>query len=276
MPRSEIRRLTEGDTPFYEPGLKEMLKANRDAGRISFTTDIAVAVKQNCAFYFIAVGTPARRGDGLDYDEEWYDEVTAAGSAVEREGEVRGLVAPQDDGLRLLVAVGAEGHDVFSERQVLEGGRREAELLAVEQELRRIGARDVDGERAHFAVEDAFDQRRDDLLDVREVALYGGVADLADETALGEIEHADREQVHVLGGLHRQLLSPGDIMASLYELVTGIGSVPPEVMALTATAPQHEQVGPTSQAAMAALPVGWASVAFRPRFLMSAQQRGWR
>ena len=60
----KIRRLTEGEAPFYEPGLMDMLKANRDAGRISFTTDIADAVAQSCAFYFIAVGTPAHLEDG--------------------------------------------------------------------------------------------------------------------------------------------------------------------------------------------------------------------
>ena len=46
----KIRQLSAGEVPFYEPGLKDMLKANRDAGRISFTTDIAAAVKQNCDF----------------------------------------------------------------------------------------------------------------------------------------------------------------------------------------------------------------------------------
>ena len=43
--------------PFYEPGLEEIVTRNLEDRRLSFTTDIAAAVKQS-EIIFIAVGTP--------------------------------------------------------------------------------------------------------------------------------------------------------------------------------------------------------------------------
>src|SRR5438046_10446159 len=54
----KIERLTRGDSPIYEPGLEQLIKKNLQAGRLSFTTDIASAIKQSLVV-FIAVGTPA-------------------------------------------------------------------------------------------------------------------------------------------------------------------------------------------------------------------------
>ncbi|MEO9463684.1 MAG: UDP-glucose/GDP-mannose dehydrogenase family protein [Marinomonas sp.] len=61
--QSKIDRLHEGEMPIYEPGLAELVGANVDAGRLSFTTDLAEGIKDATAI-FIAVGTPSRRGDG--------------------------------------------------------------------------------------------------------------------------------------------------------------------------------------------------------------------
>jgi UDPglucose 6-dehydrogenase len=49
--------------PIWEPGLEALVKANVERHRLSFTTDLAEGVKGAEAI-FIAVGTPARRGDG--------------------------------------------------------------------------------------------------------------------------------------------------------------------------------------------------------------------
>jgi UDPglucose 6-dehydrogenase len=49
--------------PIYEPGLADLVTANQAAGRLAFTTDLAEAMADARAA-FIAVGTPARRGDG--------------------------------------------------------------------------------------------------------------------------------------------------------------------------------------------------------------------
>ncbi len=59
----KIRQLEQGMVPIYEPGLDELLERNIAGGRLSFTTELAGAVDGADAV-FIAVGTPARRGDG--------------------------------------------------------------------------------------------------------------------------------------------------------------------------------------------------------------------
>ena len=53
-----IESLEKGEVPFFEPGLKEMVLANRKAGRLAFTTDGASAVRTG-DIIFIAVGTPS-------------------------------------------------------------------------------------------------------------------------------------------------------------------------------------------------------------------------
>ncbi len=60
---AKIARLNRGETPIYEPGLGAMMEKNVAAGRLSFTTDLAAAVK-GAEAVFIAVGTPTRRGEG--------------------------------------------------------------------------------------------------------------------------------------------------------------------------------------------------------------------
>jgi UDPglucose 6-dehydrogenase len=60
---SKIDGLNAGVMPIWEPGLEAIVKANAERGRLTFTTDLASAVEIAEAV-FIAVGTPARRGDG--------------------------------------------------------------------------------------------------------------------------------------------------------------------------------------------------------------------
>ena len=61
--QSKIDRLHQGVMPIYEPGLDALVANNVEAGRLSFTTDLAEGIKGASAI-FIAVGTPSRRGDG--------------------------------------------------------------------------------------------------------------------------------------------------------------------------------------------------------------------
>jgi UDPglucose 6-dehydrogenase len=60
---AKINGLNAGVMPIWEPGLEALVKANAERGRLTFTTDLARCVKDAEAV-FIAVGTPARRGDG--------------------------------------------------------------------------------------------------------------------------------------------------------------------------------------------------------------------
>ena len=59
----KIARLRRGQIPIYEPGLDRLVADNMRAGRLEFGTNLADAVARADAV-FIAVGTPARRGDG--------------------------------------------------------------------------------------------------------------------------------------------------------------------------------------------------------------------
>ena len=59
----KIEMLERGEVPIYEPGLDTLMARNVEAGRLSFTMDLARAVAGADAV-FIAVGTPTRRGDG--------------------------------------------------------------------------------------------------------------------------------------------------------------------------------------------------------------------
>jgi len=60
---AKIERLRKGEIPIFEPGLETLVASNAESGRLSFTTELAPALKDADAV-FIAVGTPSRRGDG--------------------------------------------------------------------------------------------------------------------------------------------------------------------------------------------------------------------
>jgi UDPglucose 6-dehydrogenase len=60
---AKIDGLNAGRLPIWEPGLEAIVKANAERGRLTFTASLPEGVKDAEAV-FIAVGTPARRGDG--------------------------------------------------------------------------------------------------------------------------------------------------------------------------------------------------------------------
>ena len=60
---AKLDMLRAGQVPIYEPGLQELMARNMESGRLHFSSDLPAAVSEADAV-FIAVGTPARRGDG--------------------------------------------------------------------------------------------------------------------------------------------------------------------------------------------------------------------
>jgi UDPglucose 6-dehydrogenase len=61
----KIARLQRNEIPIYEPGLEPMVKRNQDEGRLTFTTDLASAVRSSRVI-LIAVGTPPGEDGSAD------------------------------------------------------------------------------------------------------------------------------------------------------------------------------------------------------------------
>src|SRR5216683_753468 len=70
--------LEAGEIPIYEPGLLEVVKRNRAAGRLHFTTDVERAVRFGTV-QCIAVGTPPGEDGSADLQH-----VLAAARAIGR------------------------------------------------------------------------------------------------------------------------------------------------------------------------------------------------
>jgi UDPglucose 6-dehydrogenase len=63
-----IERLRAGDVPIHEPGLDELLR--RNAERLTFTLDVAEAVR-DADFLYVAVGTPPTYSGDADLSAVW-------------------------------------------------------------------------------------------------------------------------------------------------------------------------------------------------------------
>jgi UDPglucose 6-dehydrogenase len=61
----KIQTLESGEIPIYEPGLLDMVRRNRAAGRLHFTTEVDKAVAWG-TLQFIAVGTPPGEDGSAD------------------------------------------------------------------------------------------------------------------------------------------------------------------------------------------------------------------
>ncbi len=61
--QEKISNLNKDIVPIYEPGLENLIKKNKSAGRLTFSNDIDGNISKS-DIVFIAVGTPSRRGDG--------------------------------------------------------------------------------------------------------------------------------------------------------------------------------------------------------------------
>ena len=73
-----IAALAAGETPFFEPGLRELLASSLATGRLTFTTDLSQVA--GSAVHFLAVGTP-QVDDGYAADLTFVD--AAIGSLIQ-------------------------------------------------------------------------------------------------------------------------------------------------------------------------------------------------
>ena len=76
----KLAKLEQGIIPIYEPGLEELIKVNVAENRLSFTSDLDMAVKKSLVC-FIAVGTP--QGEDGSADLQYvYDVAKSIGKAL--------------------------------------------------------------------------------------------------------------------------------------------------------------------------------------------------
>ncbi len=68
--QTKIEALNRGEIPIYEPGLAEMVEHNASAQRLTFTTDLAAAVKQ-AEIVYLAVGTPQGADGAANLSALW-------------------------------------------------------------------------------------------------------------------------------------------------------------------------------------------------------------
>lgn len=59
---AKLEKLAAGEVPFYEPGLREVLRRNIDRGRLKFTSSYEEAAEFADVF-FLGVGTPQKKGE---------------------------------------------------------------------------------------------------------------------------------------------------------------------------------------------------------------------
>jgi UDPglucose 6-dehydrogenase len=122
---AKIDGLNAGLMPIWEPGLEALVTANATRGRLTFTTDLKSGVERAEAV-FIAVGTPARRGDGhadLTYVFDAVRElakVIKPGTVVVTKSTVP--VGTGDRIVEILAEEGAEGVSVASNPEFLREG----------------------------------------------------------------------------------------------------------------------------------------------------------
>jgi UDPglucose 6-dehydrogenase len=102
-----IRMLLAGEVPIYEPGLKELIERNGQAGRLRFTSDVAESVRHGDV-QMIAVGTPPGEDGSADVSYV----LSAARAIGQHMGSFRLVVAkstvPVGTGERIRATIEAE------------------------------------------------------------------------------------------------------------------------------------------------------------------------
>jgi UDPglucose 6-dehydrogenase len=75
--KEKVEMLKKGEVPIYEPDLDKMMISSMEAGKLTFTGDLAKAVSDS-SIIFIAVGTPqdANGAANLDFFNEVINELT--------------------------------------------------------------------------------------------------------------------------------------------------------------------------------------------------------
>ena len=188
LDEAKIRTLDEGGVPIYEPGLQDLIRRNRAAGRIAFTTDVQLATGFGTV-QMIAVGTPPEEDGSADLSH-----VLAAARAIGRHmSEYRVVVDKSTvpvgtaDRVRAVIAeeLRARGKDVpfavISNPELLKEGAAIEDFMRPDRIV--VGSDDEEATRAIRSVYAPFQRNRERVIvmDVRsaELTKYAANAMLA-------------------------------------------------------------------------------------------------
>ncbi len=104
---AKIAKLQSGGMPFFEPGLNELVNEGVEAGRLTFTTDLAEALS-GCEVAFVCVGTPGLPGGGPNLAYVERVGVEAARLATNDLVLVEKSTVPANTGVRLAQVIARE------------------------------------------------------------------------------------------------------------------------------------------------------------------------
>lgn len=129
--QSKVDLLSNGELPFYEPGLDSLLASEIKTGRLTFTTDFSAAADADV--HFICVGTPQSK-DGLAADLTFVKSAIAAIAPFLKDGALvvgkSTVPVGTAQALREILAVSAPHADLAWNPEFLREG------FAVEDTLR--------------------------------------------------------------------------------------------------------------------------------------------
>ncbi|MCK4412158.1 MAG: UDP-glucose/GDP-mannose dehydrogenase family protein [Candidatus Eisenbacteria sp.] len=122
----KIDLLNRGEIPFYEFSLQELVKHNMRDGRLSFSTDIAKAIRRS-RVVFIAVGTPSNARGQADLSQVFAVARTIADNLNTYKLVVQKSTVPVDTGAKIKALIerrraGEVAFDVASNPEFLREG----------------------------------------------------------------------------------------------------------------------------------------------------------
>ncbi|GGA03124.1 UDP-glucose 6-dehydrogenase YwqF [Paenibacillus marchantiophytorum] len=122
--KQKIEKLQNLISPIFEPGIEELMESNQKAGRLSFTTDLAQAVRQS-ELIIIAVGTPSLpNGEAdLQYIEQAVIEIGKAMNSYKIVATKSTVPVGTNEHIQMILAMNTlESFDVVSIPEFLREG----------------------------------------------------------------------------------------------------------------------------------------------------------
>lgn len=137
----KISNLQKGLVPIYEPGLEALVVKNTREGRLSFTTDPAVALNQT-KICFIAVGTPPKEDGSADLKHvlEVAQVIATHATAPLAVGTKSTVPVGTGDEIEAVMAKAGRGpHTVFSNPEFLKEGDAVSDFLKPDRVILGLG-----------------------------------------------------------------------------------------------------------------------------------------